>query len=996
MRRADRGDTSIRFLQHAARLGCCTLIMLFFALGTARASGPRWVTGPPYFNPPYGSPVLWTGSTILYWTDPGDLSASVDHAAADALVAAAMRLWNVPTARFTLTYGGALDEHVSGANAYLGSAGPVFPADVQSANYTAKQIAVIYDSDGSVTDMLLGGGASSPAECRQNAVTDDVDLISPAGAILHAMLIVNGRCTGPAPEQQLQLQYQLERSIGRVLGFAWSQTNDNVFTQTPAPTYGQAMHWPILHPIDIVCGLYTYQCLPQPFQLRDDDLSSISGLYGMVNWGMSPAVPAPPGKTWTFYDASQMFGGVYFPDGQGMQGVNVLVTRQAGSWGTPEAWVDVSSVSGAYFQRDAGNPVTGVRSGVEASIGTADATAEGFYNFGWIPDIDPPNAPNGSMSGIVTTEAINPLYIGAYAVGPYAAGEVSPSGTTPPIPTPYTLAPYWFPYFADVLNATPAGGAAACSSGNDGTEAAPAQIASSGWWNDVLCAHGHSAWSSFAMKAGRTATVEITALDESSFATTGKAMPLVGAWSVADPTGTLPSLAATPSALNSTTLGMTTLALPSTTAGGVRLVVADARGDGRPDFAYQGRVLYADTVQPAALGTSGGPVTIQGMGFRDGNAVQIGGVAAVVTSWTANTIVAVAPPASAFAGAPTAPVDVTVTDLSTHGSTVISGAVTYGGGAPDELKLISAPTGTVATGTVASLAFAVRVVGPDGVSPIVGVPVTFSSVGGSIQFGGCPPLACVVLTDASGLASVTVDPLTFGSVTLSASAVGASVTASFLAQSRSLVALQPTEYVAAGATVAWTADVNAVQNGAPASGLEVDWTGSPGMTFAAPVSHVDSAGVASQSVVLGPLAAGSQASGQACAWAAAVCAGISAVGVDPVQWRLGTVSGAAQSVGVHTTFAPVVVQVTDGAGHAVAGSPVAIHQVVDAAAPPCPVLGRCPAPQPLASSDGAAVSDLNGLVSVVPMQVPGVAEVTNLAIASGTQAFLSLAITQGP
>ncbi len=144
--------------------------------------------------------------------------------------------------------------------------GPVFPADVQSSNYAAIQIAVIYDSDGSVTDMLLGGGASSPAECRQNAVTESVDSIVPSGVIQHAILVLNGRCTGPAPEQQLQMQYQLERAFGRVLGIGWSQTNDNVFTQTPQPTPIQALHWPIMHPIDIVCGAYTYQCLPQPFQ----------------------------------------------------------------------------------------------------------------------------------------------------------------------------------------------------------------------------------------------------------------------------------------------------------------------------------------------------------------------------------------------------------------------------------------------------------------------------------------------------------------------------------------------------------------------------------------------------------------------------------------------------------------------------------------------------------------------------------------------------------
>jgi len=176
---------------------------------TASASAPRWVTGPPYFTGASGAPVVWFTAHPLYFTDPGDLSASVNHAAADALVAAAAGVWNVPTSAMVLAYGGQLAEHVSGANAYLSSSGPVFPEDVQAANYAAIQIAVLYDSDGSVTDMLLGSGASSPAECRQNAVTESVDSIVPAGLIQHAVLVLNGRCTGPAPEQQLQMRYQL-------------------------------------------------------------------------------------------------------------------------------------------------------------------------------------------------------------------------------------------------------------------------------------------------------------------------------------------------------------------------------------------------------------------------------------------------------------------------------------------------------------------------------------------------------------------------------------------------------------------------------------------------------------------------------------------------------------------------------------------------------------------------------------------------------------------
>ena len=136
-----------------------------------------------------GTPLLHDGrrpgglvhqpAALLYRS--GDLSSSVNHAAADALVAAAANVWNVPTASLVLSRGGALDEHVSGANTFLGPSGLIFPADVQSSNYLAKQIAVIYDSDGSITDLLLGNGASDPTSCLQNGVTESVDSIVPAG-----------------------------------------------------------------------------------------------------------------------------------------------------------------------------------------------------------------------------------------------------------------------------------------------------------------------------------------------------------------------------------------------------------------------------------------------------------------------------------------------------------------------------------------------------------------------------------------------------------------------------------------------------------------------------------------------------------------------------------------------------------------------------------------------------------------------------------------------
>jgi hypothetical protein len=99
---------------------------------------------------------------------------------------------------------------------------------------------------------------------------------------------------------------------------------------------------------------------------------------------------------------------------------------------------------------------------------------------------------------------------------------------------------------------------------------------------------------------------------------------------------------------------------------------------------------------------------------------------------------------------------------------------------------------------------------------------------------------------------------------------------------------------------------------------------------------------------------------------------------------------------VSGTYAPVVMIVTDGSGDPVAGAPVAVYQTVNPAAMPCPARGRCPVAPLLASSVVPAVSDANGLVSVVPMQLAGRAEATNIAVATGTQGFASSSLQQGP
>ncbi len=714
----------------------------------ARAAGPRWVAGPQWQNS--GQIINWYRTDVQYFVDAGPLSASVDHATAVALVDAAAAVWNVPSVAFTLKDGGALAEDVSSSNVYLGSGGPAWPADVLSSNYTAKQIAVVLDADGSITDMLLGGGASDPSNCRQAAVTESVDLFIQPGKVAHAVLVLNGRCTGPAPEQQLQMQYQLMRAFGRVIGIGWSQTNDNVFTSAPAPTYDQELHWPVMHPIDILCGPYTYQCLPQPFTLRDDDVAAL----GLVYWatGLVPSGTA------------LIRGRVMFPDGLPMNGVNVAAARGYNWTNYQEDFQDVSGVSGYLWREDSGNPVTGAAKDTVGITGTPDASVAGGFTLFGIALLQQYSYTNV----IVTTEAVNPLYVGSYAVGPYRIAHVSPSGSRLSL----AVNGLFSKAYEDEGSLVVTDASSACDTSADGTEDAPATVAADGVWNGELCGVGHSAWSSFVVKAGRTATVEVTATDEQSLASGAKALPVVGLWNGTDATGTLPTLAAAPTAENTSHIGMTQMHVAFTTAESVRMALADGRGDGRPDYTYRARVLYADRVQPAQVPAEGGAIRIAGMGFAEGNTVTVGGVAAQVTGVSATEIDVIVPPSSGLATP-----DVTVTDLATGGTASIAGAFTYEAATGDVLSMTPMPAGPVNVGVPAP--FALKVVDASG-NAVANAAIGVTVSGAGALLSGCQLAACTLVTDANGMAHGTVTGSSVGMVSMKASiSDGSAVSASW-------------------------------------------------------------------------------------------------------------------------------------------------------------------------------------------------------------------------
>ena len=983
----------------SARRGCwgsaTVAAGLLLATATAWAGGPRFVTGTSGYAVA-GVPMAWYTSQPLYFTDPGNLSSTVTHAQADAMVAAAAAVWNVPTANLVLAKGGVLAEHVvadgSNENAYFNGAGVIFPADVEATNYTSVQIPVIYDSDGSVIELLLGSGASDPSECLQNGVVESVDGFGSSGTIQHAVIVLNGLCVGsssePVLQEQLtQMQYQLTRVFGRVLGLAWSQLNDDLFTGASSETAAEMALWPLMHPIDVICGSYTYQCMQNPFTLRPDDLNALVSLY--------PVASSGGGKTRSSVNTVSIAGTVTFPQGQGMELVDVVAYRWIlGQENGYEPYPAYASTTGALFQQNGGNPVSGTEPASE-NAGVDTAADEGAWSMPFVAA-----GPQGA-SLYYLTEPINPLYWGEYAVGPYQRPVIAMSGYTESFGTQNVAV--GAPVTVSIAESAGSASAATWCKYPDGTETSPLGSSATGWWNELICAADYTAWRKTAVNANTSWTIEVAALNEAGAGTAQKLQPVIGVWNETDPTGTLPTVASQTVALNSMVLGMTQLRMTAaTSAATYRIALADQYGAGRPDFNYTARILYVSGVSPATVGAGGGQITVNGTGFQTGNEVLIDGVAATVLSWTSTQIVATAPSMATVGASSGVAVDVEVLDVTTGGTSDMQGELTYNQTTADVVTLVSAPS-SLETGYVAATPFAVRVFKSDGTTAATGANVSFvvvGSGGGAAVATGCGAGAgCVVATDATGLASTPLMGVAAGSVTVSGTEMsgGASVRATITDVNpvRVVTIGAAAQYLAAGAAGSWTLSLTATQDGAAAVGIPVAWsTAATGFTLLPTTGVTAANGTESVVAQVGAIVSGSNGV-TGCAWTS-VCAGWTVYGVAASQWTIAVSSGGGQSVVLGVAPAVVTLLVTDGEGHALPGAGVNLYQTVYAWEGACALKGACASAPVLMTARSTAVSDGSGMVQVTPLEVPGVAQVVRIAAATGTAGFATAAVTVAP
>jgi hypothetical protein len=961
---------------HASRL-IFGVFIFFFAPAFAVAGGPKFVAGTAYFNPGVvGQPVRWAGGVINYYVDQGPLNSQIGNQQATAMVDAAAALWSsVPTAGVILANAGALNEDLSGTNVIPGNQGFAQPADVAPAA-TAYPLAIVYDADGSVIDALFGAASSDPTSCQNNGVLPWLDNIQPDATIAHAVIVLNGLCATNANLIEM-MQYELERAFGRILGLDYSQVNPNALhSGDPNLLLG----WPVMHPMSGVCGGAGGICIPNPGLLRYDDIAALNRIYPVTATNIS----AFPGKQITAASTISLKGTISFRTGAGMQGVNV-VARPLDSNGNPLYQYTVTTVSGALFSGNHGNPITGW---TDANLkplamwGSNDSSLQGFFDLSGIPL--PPGVTTAAYQ--VTFEPINPLYMLTESVGPYVSGSPSPSGTMPVLSLPGMSAGG-----SQILNVTVADSATRGASDAIATSASPRMLPPSGLWCGRISQVGQTDWFDFPVRAGRTFTVVTQALNESGLPTETKAQPVIGVWDAFYPVAA-PSVGWAP-ALNGYATGETWLQITATSDDIVRLGVADQRGDGRPDYGYIGWVLYADSVEPQRLPSSGGPFVIHGMGFRPSDTVLVAGQPATVTSIAPNEITAIAPTAPFQVSGS---VDVQVSDLPIfYAISVISGGLSYDSGAGDSLTLKTAPINIVPIGI--PIPFTVAALSRD-LSAAGGVTVIYTVASGNATLG-CGAATCSVSATGDGIASMNVTaPAAGSSVVIASLTNGASLQTHFTGGSLPVLdALTPTLSLAAGSTVNWTAQALALSNGTPSAGQAVSWQTSTGIS---PVGNssttTDSNGIATKSLIVGPLAKGQQASSAACLNGTSQCVNFTALGARPEYAWIESISGTEQTLSASGTPGQIVLRVRDMNGNPMAGGTVRLYQALYQWAPPCPPHGRCAQPALLASQTATATSALDGTVVFLPASTPGLAtSLVGLAV-TGDSSTVAISIEQHP
>jgi len=348
---------------------------------------------------------------------------------------------------------------------------------------------------------------------------------------------------------------------------------------------------------------------------------------------------------------------------------------------------------------------------------------------------------------------------------------------------------------------------------------------------------------------------------------------------------------------------------------------------------------------------------------------------------------------------------ITINDPVSSAFSIMTNALTFGAAATDQIVLLQGVSPPTPVGTQAVKPMTVRVLASDGITPVNGATVGWSTTNGATLSTCGGASTCSAISDESGVASTWITPAATGNAVITAAlapavyspaqSVGTTITAT--SSSLDIGVTAPYLWIAQGASISVPLGARVVSLGTPQSGVTVNFAITQGSGSLSPASAVtNSAGYASVTLTLTNFTASVQLS-VCVAPKNNPCQTIYGNAVAATAMNLQAVAGAGQVVS-GTAFQPLTVRVTDSSTppNPVLGASVLFqYAVLRPVGNDLTLASGDPSVSPtgmtviLSTNQSSVQSDANGLASFVPSvgSFTGTLEI-EVQVLAGTTAVL--------